>query len=70
VVVRAGWIGSEFAASVRQGGLEVTVIDPLTLPKQRIFGDRVASFYRDVHAEHGVKLLLGDSVDSFAGYDC
>ena len=29
VVVGAGWIGSEFAASARQRGLEVTVIDPL-----------------------------------------
>src|SRR5947209_3399960 len=28
-VVGAGWIGSEFAASARQSGLEVTVIDPL-----------------------------------------
>src|SRR5690242_15030108 len=32
VVVGAGWIGSEVAASARQRGLEVTVIDPLELP--------------------------------------
>jgi 3-phenylpropionate/trans-cinnamate dioxygenase ferredoxin reductase component len=66
-VVGAGWIGSEFAASARQLGLEVTVIDPLSLPNERIFGDQVASFYRDVHAEHGVELLLGESVESFVG---
>jgi 3-phenylpropionate/trans-cinnamate dioxygenase ferredoxin reductase subunit len=32
VVVGAGWIGSEFAASARQLGLEVTLIDPVHLP--------------------------------------
>ena len=48
-VIGAGWIGSEFAASARQRGLEVTVIDPQPLPSERIFGRDVASFYRDVH---------------------
>ena len=67
VVVGAGWIGSEFAASARQHGLEVTVIDPLALPNERIFGPEIGSFYRDVHAEHGVELLLGDVVDAFEG---
>ena len=45
VVVGAGWIGSEFAASARQRGLEVTIVDPLALPNERIFGagDRRAS---------------------------
>ena len=42
VVVGAGWIGSEFAASARQRGLEVTVIDPQPLPNERIFGRDVA----------------------------
>ena len=59
-VVGAGWIGSEFAASARQLGLEVTVIDPLALPNERIFGPEIGAFYRDVHAQHGVELLLGD----------
>ena len=35
VVVGAGWIGSEFAASARMRGLEVTLIDPLALPNPR-----------------------------------
>jgi 3-phenylpropionate/trans-cinnamate dioxygenase ferredoxin reductase subunit len=67
VVVGAGWIGSEFAASARQRGLEVTVIDPVQLPNERIFGPEIAGFYRDVHARHGVELLLGEGVDSFEG---
>jgi 3-phenylpropionate/trans-cinnamate dioxygenase ferredoxin reductase subunit len=67
VVVGAGWIGSEFAASARQRGLEVTVIDPLPLPNERVFGSEIGSFYRDVHAQHGVELLLGEGVDAFEG---
>lgn len=68
-VVGAGWIGSELAASTRMLGLEVTVIDPLALPLQRIFGAEIGAFYRDLHREHGVELILGDAVQSFEGAD-
>jgi 3-phenylpropionate/trans-cinnamate dioxygenase ferredoxin reductase subunit len=64
-VVGAGWIGSEFAASARQRGLEVTMIDPLALPNERIFGAEVGTFYRDLHARHGVRLRLGEAVEGF-----
>jgi 3-phenylpropionate/trans-cinnamate dioxygenase ferredoxin reductase subunit len=67
VVVGAGWIGSEFAASARQRGLQVSVVDPLKLPNERIFGPEIGGFYRDVHAQHGVELLLGDGVRCFEG---
>jgi 3-phenylpropionate/trans-cinnamate dioxygenase ferredoxin reductase component len=66
-VIGGGWIGSEFAASARQKGLEVALIDPLEIPMARLFGDEVGSFYRDVHAQRGVELLLGDGVRSFEG---
>jgi 3-phenylpropionate/trans-cinnamate dioxygenase ferredoxin reductase subunit len=66
-VVGAGWIGSEVAASARQRGLEVVLIDPLSLPNERIFGPEVGSFYRDVHAQHGVELALGEGVEAFEG---
>jgi 3-phenylpropionate/trans-cinnamate dioxygenase ferredoxin reductase subunit len=66
-VVGAGWIGSEFAASARQRGLEVSVIDPLALPNERVFGPEIGEFYRDVHTQHGVNLLLGRGVDAFEG---
>jgi 3-phenylpropionate/trans-cinnamate dioxygenase ferredoxin reductase component len=66
-VVGAGWIGSEVAASARQKGLEVTLIDPMNVPYETILGEEVGSFYRDVHASHGVKLLLGQGVETFEG---
>ncbi len=67
VVLGAGWIGSEVAASARQCGLEVSVIDPLPLPNERIFGREIGEFYRDVHAQRGVELLLGDEVAALEG---
>jgi 3-phenylpropionate/trans-cinnamate dioxygenase ferredoxin reductase subunit len=67
VVVGAGWIGSEFAASARVRGLDVTIVDPLALPNERIFGTEIGEFYRDVHAKRGVELVLGDGVEAFAG---
>jgi 3-phenylpropionate/trans-cinnamate dioxygenase ferredoxin reductase component len=68
-VVGAGWIGSEFAASARQAGLDVTVIDPLALPNERIFGAEIGTFYRDVHISHGVEMVLEDGVEALEGDD-
>jgi 3-phenylpropionate/trans-cinnamate dioxygenase ferredoxin reductase component len=67
VVVGAGWIGAEVAASARQRGLDVTVIDPLTVPLERVLGAEVGAIYRDIHADHGVQMLLGTSVAAFEG---
>lgn len=66
-VVGAGWIGSEVAASARQLGLDVTMLDPLDLPNVRVFGREIGEFYRQLHAEHGVRLMLGESVAAFEG---
>jgi 3-phenylpropionate/trans-cinnamate dioxygenase ferredoxin reductase subunit len=67
VVVGAGWIGAEVAASARMGGLEVTVLDPASVPLERVLGPEVGGVYRDVHTEHGVEMLLGTGVESFRG---
>jgi 3-phenylpropionate/trans-cinnamate dioxygenase ferredoxin reductase component len=67
VVVGAGWIGAEVAASARQRGLEVTVLDPLTVPLERVLGAEVGAIYRDIHADHGTKLLMGTGVQAFEG---
>ncbi len=66
-VVGSGWIGSEFAASARQRGLDVALIDSLQVPYEKILGTEIGSFFRDVHAQHGVELLMGQGVDGFEG---
>ena len=67
VVVGAGWIGAEVAASARQRGLDVTVVEPLAVPLERVLGAEVGRIYRDVHADHGVRMLVGTGVDAFEG---
>jgi 3-phenylpropionate/trans-cinnamate dioxygenase ferredoxin reductase subunit len=66
-VVGGGWIGCEFAASARQLGVKVTIVDPLALPNEHVFGAEIGAFYRDVHREHGVELAFGDQVEAFEG---
>jgi 3-phenylpropionate/trans-cinnamate dioxygenase ferredoxin reductase subunit len=67
VVIGAGWIGAEVAASARQRGLEVTVIDPLSVPLERVLGTEVGAIYRDIHLDHGVRMLMGTGVEAFEG---
>jgi 3-phenylpropionate/trans-cinnamate dioxygenase ferredoxin reductase component len=67
VIVGAGWIGAEVAASARQRGLEVTVLDPLSVPLERVLGTEAGGVYRDVHRDHGVRMLLGTGVEAFEG---
>jgi 3-phenylpropionate/trans-cinnamate dioxygenase ferredoxin reductase component len=67
VVVGAGWIGAEVSASARQRGLEVTLVDPLAVPLERVLGAEVGAVYRDVHADHGVRMLMGTGVRAFEG---
>jgi 3-phenylpropionate/trans-cinnamate dioxygenase ferredoxin reductase component len=67
VVVGAGWIGAEVAASARQRGLEVTVVEPASVPLERVMGAEVGAIYRDIHTDHGVRMLMGTGVEAFKG---
>jgi len=67
VVIGAGWIGSEFAASARQRGLDVTVLEPAAVPYERILGSEIGTFYRDVHVAHGVRWRSGENVEAIEG---
>jgi 3-phenylpropionate/trans-cinnamate dioxygenase ferredoxin reductase component len=67
VVVGAGWIGAEVAASARQRGLEVTVVEPASVPLERVMGAEVGAIYRDIHTDHGVEMLMGTGVEAFEG---
>jgi 3-phenylpropionate/trans-cinnamate dioxygenase ferredoxin reductase subunit len=67
VVIGAGWIGAEVAASARQRGLDVTVVEPASVPLERVLGTELGAIYRDIHADHGVRMLLGTGVERFEG---
>jgi 3-phenylpropionate/trans-cinnamate dioxygenase ferredoxin reductase component len=66
-VVGAGWIGSEVAASARQMGTEVVLVDPEPLPLRRVLGDEIGAVFRGLHADHGVTLRLGTGVERLQG---
>jgi 3-phenylpropionate/trans-cinnamate dioxygenase ferredoxin reductase component len=67
VVIGGGWIGCEVAASARQKGMDVTLIETLELPLLRILGPELGAFYRDVHKDQDVDLRLGAGVEAIEG---
>jgi 3-phenylpropionate/trans-cinnamate dioxygenase ferredoxin reductase component len=68
-IVGAGWIGSEVAASARQLGVEVALIDPLNAPLERVLGPELGRVYLELHRERGVDLHMETSVAEFSGRD-
>ena len=67
LVVGAGWIGGEVAASLRRNGVAVTMVDRAAAPYARTLGTEIGQVYRDLHAEHGVVMRSGVSVAAFIG---
>jgi apoptosis-inducing factor 3 len=59
VVIGAGFIGLETAASLRERGLDVTVVGPGERPLENVLGRELADFVRHTHETHGVRFRLG-----------
>lgn len=59
VVIGAGFIGLEVAASLRQRGLEVDVVAPDTMPLSKALGVELGQFVKQVHEAKGVRFHLG-----------
>jgi 3-phenylpropionate/trans-cinnamate dioxygenase ferredoxin reductase subunit len=68
VVIGAGWIGCEVAASARQLGADVALVEVANVPLERVLGPELGAFYRDVHVDHGVEWHLGRGVAELRGY--
>jgi NADPH-dependent 2,4-dienoyl-CoA reductase/sulfur reductase-like enzyme len=67
VVIGAGFIGSEVAATCRGRGLDVTVLEMLATPLERAVGPIVGDACGRLHLDHGVDLRCGVAVDGFEG---
>ncbi len=67
VVVGAGFIGAEVAATARGRGLEVTLVEALPTPLSRVLGDEMGRVCAEVHRDHGVDLRTAVGVDSIEG---
>ena len=68
VIVGGGFIGLEMAENLRHLGMEVTIVQR---PKQLMnpFDSDMASFIHSEVRKHGVKLMLGHTVEGFAEQD-
>ncbi len=67
VVVGAGFIGSEVAATCRMRGLDVTVLEALPAPLVRGLGPVLGMVCGELHRDHGVDLRLGVGVAGIEG---
>lgn len=69
VIIGAGYIGLETAASLRKLGAEVTVLESAERVLQRVTAPEVSAFYTRVHREEGVEIRTGVSISAIEGDD-
>jgi 3-phenylpropionate/trans-cinnamate dioxygenase ferredoxin reductase component len=69
VVVGAGWIGLEVAATARGRDCRVTVIEPNEVPLKAAMGAQIGGFFADVHRQHGVEFQFGRTVTELRGHE-
>ncbi len=67
VVIGAGFIGAEVAATARDLGLEVTMIEMAESPFERSLGAEMGKVLADVHRDHGIDLRLGVGCEAIVG---
>ena len=66
-VVGAGFIGAEVAATCRQRGLEVCLIEALPAPMAAALGTQIGEVCAAAHRDHGVDLRCGVGVAGLEG---
>ena len=69
VVIGAGFIGGEVAATCRGLGLEVSMIEAMPVPLEHALGAAMGAVCARVHTEHGVDLRLATVVDRLVTAD-
>ncbi len=67
VTIGAGWIGAEVAASAKQRGCDVAIVEQAKVPLERVLGAELGAFYRDVHTDHEVRFIGGASIEAIEG---
>lgn len=59
VVIGAGFIGLEVAATAKEMGLDVSVIEVAPVPLTRVLGDEAGRWFHEYQTAHGVDLYCG-----------
>ena len=69
VVVGAGFIGCEVAASLRGLGIDVVMVEPQPEPLASVLGAQIGALVSRLHRAEGVDVRTGVGVDSVTGRD-
>jgi len=69
VLIGSGWIGMEVAATARQLGNEVTVLERDPVPLAMALGDEMGAVFRGLHEQNGVDLRTSVNVERIEGTD-
>ncbi|OIN82051.1 NAD(P)/FAD-dependent oxidoreductase [Mycobacterium malmoense] len=67
VVIGAGFIGCEVAASLRSLGVDVVLVEPQPTPLASVLGERIGELVARLHRAEGVDVRLGVSVAEVRG---
>ncbi|GAB4074769.1 FAD-dependent oxidoreductase [Barrientosiimonas marina] len=67
VIIGAGFIGAEMASSLKQLGIEVTIVERSAYPMENIVGRQVSEYFLNLHRRNGVEVMTEDSVVQFNG---
>ncbi len=67
VVIGAGFIGCEVAASLRGLGVDVVIIEPQPAPLASVLGEQIGALIARLHREEGVDVRLGIGVAEVVG---
>ena len=63
VVLGAGFIGLEAAASLRERGVQVELAAGDEIPLQKVFGERIGQWFLQMHRKQGVRFHPGVNVE-------
>jgi 3-phenylpropionate/trans-cinnamate dioxygenase ferredoxin reductase component len=67
VIVGGGYIGLEVAATCREAGVQVTVLEATNRVMSRVVSPVLSQFYQAEHQRHGVDILLGVRLQELLG---
>ncbi|KMO84798.1 FAD-dependent oxidoreductase [Mycolicibacterium chubuense] len=69
VVVGAGFIGCEVAASLRKLGVDVVLVEPQPAPLASVLGEKIGELVTRLHRAEGVDVRCGVGVSEVTGDD-
>ncbi len=69
VIIGGGYIGLEVAATCRELGLDVTVLEMADRIMNRVTCKEMSAFYQSEHARHGVRIVCNARVHALAPHE-